>query len=567
MFLKSTPSIKIFLISFILFGCKHLNENENKSSSSSSLTGFQKELSNAIKSQIEIDSTNILILNNSVFLDYFSVAKSAYKQNDFHPVWITSDSLHPKTIDFVQFLDTSIYVGLNKNDYQFESLKSIVSLFNHKFINPDAAFFAKADILFTNAFLHVIKDLKQGRIIPDSLSWKENVNKQYDFFIPNIDKYFVSKNSNLFFKSIQPKWKPYTDLLSELHDFVNKMDTQQFTYLNYPYNKSQPSDSAYFVKQLIKRFSESNYLLLDTVKHIDSLGLASLVSKYQQANHLEIDGKIGRQIIGHLNLTDKFKLKRIMLSLDRYKLEFDSLPEAFVWVNLPAYKLEAWKSDSILFLSKIVCGRPYTPTPVLKSNISEMVLYPTWTVPVSIIKKEILPGLKSSNNYLARKGLHLEDNYGNRVNPSGVNWGNFKKGIPYKVRQSSGDRNALGVIKFNFKNSFDVYLHDTNLRSLFKNSNRALSHGCVRVERFDQLAKFVAQFDSSRYQNTDTLKYTSDSINNWLAAKKRKRIAVRNEMPLFINYITCEAKNGEIVFHEDIYESDKKMIETYFNSK
>ncbi len=567
MFLKSTPSIKIFLIFFILFGCKHLNENKNKSTSSSALTGFQKELSNSIKSQIEIDSTNIVILNNTVFLDYFWVAKSAYKKNDFHPVWIESDSLHPKTIDFVHFLDTAIYVGLNKNDYQFESLKSIVSLYNHKFINPDAAFFAKADILFTNAFLHVIKDLKQGRIIPDSLSWKENVNKQNDFFIPNIDKYFVSKNANLFFKSIQPKWKPYADLVNELHDFVNKMDTQQFTYLNYPYNKSQPLDSAYFVKQLIKRFSESNYLLLDTVKHIDSLGLASLVSKYQQTNHLEIDGKIGRQIIGHLNLTDKFKLKRIMLSLDRYKLEFDSLPEAFVWVNLPAYKLEAWKCDSILFLSKIVCGRPYTPTPVLKSNISEMVLYPTWTVPVSIIKKEILPGLKRNNNYLARKGLHLEDNNGNRVNPSAVNWGDFKKGIPYKVRQSSGDRNALGVIKFNFKNSFDVYLHDTNLRSLFKNSNRALSHGCVRVERFDQLAKFVAQFDSIRYQNSDTLKYTSDSINNWFAAKKRKRIAVRNEMPLFINYITCEAKNGEIVFHEDIYESDKKMIETYFNSK
>jgi murein L,D-transpeptidase YcbB/YkuD len=564
MFLKSTPFIKLFLVIFILFGC---NTEKNKSVSKSNLSGFQKELSGSIKSQIEIDSNTFVVLNNIVFLDYFSATKSVYKKNDFHPIWIESDSLNPKSIEFVHFLDTAIYVGLNKNDYQFDCLRNIVSLYNHKFTNPKAAFFAKADILFTNAFLHVIKDLKQGRIIPDSLSWKENANKQNDFFIPNIDEYFVSKNANFFFKSIQPKWKPYSDLVSELHEFVNKMDTQQFTYLNYPYNKSQPLDSAYFVKQLIKRFAESNYLLLDTVKHIDSLGLASLVSNYQKTNHLEVDGKIGRQIIGHLNLTDKLKLKRIMLSLDRYKLESDSLPEAFVWVNLPAYKLEAWKSDSIQFLSKIVCGRPYTPTPVLKSNISEMVLYPTWTVPVSIIKKEILPGLKRNNNYLARKGLHLEDHKGNRVNPNEVDWGYFKKGIPYKVRQSSGDRNALGVIKFNFKNSFDVYLHDTNLRSLFKNSNRALSHGCVRVERFDQLAKFVAQFDSSRYEISDTLKYTSDSINSWLAAKKRKRIAVRNEMPLFINYITCEAKNGEIVFHEDIYDSDRKMIEMYFNSK
>ena len=120
---------------------------------------------------------------------------------------------------------------------------------------------------------------------------------------------------------------------------------------------------------------------------------------------------------------------------------------------------------------------------------------------------------------------------------------------------------------WSFKNAFDVYLHDTNLRSLFKNTNRALSHGCVRVERYEELAKFVAYFDSSKYTVSDTLKYTNDSIVNWLAIKKRKRITVKNEMPLFINYITCEAANEEIIFHDDIYESDKKLIEMYFNKK
>jgi murein L,D-transpeptidase YcbB/YkuD len=250
MFLKTTSFIKLFLIFFILFGC---NSKKNNSASKSNLTGFKKELSSSIKSQIEIDSSTIVVLNKTVFLDYFSATKSVYKKNDFHPIWIESDSLNPKTIDFVHFLDTAIYVGLNKNDYQFECLRNIVTLYNHKFTNPNADFFAKADILFTNAFLHVIKDLKQGRIIPDSISWKENVKKQTDFFIPSVEEYFVSKNANIFFKSIQPKWKPYSDLVNELHEFVNKMDTQQFTYLNYPYNKTDPLDSAYFIKQLIKR--------------------------------------------------------------------------------------------------------------------------------------------------------------------------------------------------------------------------------------------------------------------------------------------------------------------------
>jgi len=566
MFSKSNPCFKLFWVIIIFSGCNGIDSKKN-SNSKSDLSGFQKELARSIELQFKDDSTSMVFLSKAVFLAYFSVTKSAYQHNNFHSVWIDSDSLHPKTIEFVQFLDTAIYVGLNKNDYQFDALKSVVSSYKHKFINPDAAFFAKADILFTNAFMHVIKDLKQGRIMADSLSWKENIKKHNDFFIPNFESYFVSKNTNLFFKSIQPKWKPYTDLVNELHGFVNNMDTQHFTYLNYPYNKTVPLDSAYFIKQLIKRFSEANLLLLDTVKRIDSLGLASIVSTYQQANNLFVDGKIGPQIIGHLNLTDKFKLKRIMLSLDRYKLETDSLPEAFVWVNLPAYKLDAWNRDSIVMTSNIVCGRPYTPTPVLKSKINEIVLYPTWTVPSGIIRNEILPGLKRNSGYLARKGLNLYDYNGNRVNPSNVNWHKYSKGFPFSVQQSSGDRNALGVMKFNFKNSFDVYLHDTNMRSLFKNSSRALSHGCVRVERFDLLAKFVAQIDSCRYQISDTLTYTSDSINNWLAAKQRKRIAVKNEMPLIINYITCEAVNGKIVFHEDIYESDKKLIELYFNKK
>lgn len=553
------------LVVCILIGCN--SQKKDVSKANLNLSAFGNEILQNVKNQINSRNASFTILGDSVTLNYVDVVNSFYSNSEFVPIWVDADSVSPRAIEFVHFLDTSIYVGLFKNDYQFESLKKITDLYNQKTLNPNADLFAKADVLFTNAFMHVVKDLKQGRIVADSISWEKISAKQSSFFNPLLNKFLQSKNCNLFFSDIQPKWKPYTDLRNALHVFVNKMDTQQFTYLNYPYNKNDSIDSIYFVKQLCKRFSESKYILLDTLKSIDSAGLAIIVSNYQQVNHLVVDGKIGKQIIGHLNLTDKLKLKRIILSLDRYKLESDSLPNTFIWVNLPAFKLEAWEIDSIRFLSKIVCGRPHTPTPLLKSNISEIVLYPTWTVPVSIIKKEILPGLKKNNNYLARKGLHLVDYNGNRVNPINVNWGGFVKGIPYKVRQSSGERNALGLMKFNFKNAFDVYLHDTNLRSLFKNSNRALSHGCVRVERYDQLAKFVAQYDSSKQNVSDTLRYTNDSIVNWLATKKRKRISVKNEMPLFINYITCEVANGELIIHEDIYESDKKMIELYFNKK
>jgi murein L,D-transpeptidase YcbB/YkuD len=197
------------------------------------------------------------------------------------------------------------------------------------------------------------------------------------------------------------------------------------------------------------------------------------------------------------------------------------------------------------------------------------VIFPTWTVPSSIIKKEMLPGLKKNSNYLARKGLQLYSNKGELVDPSTINWAKYSKGIPYKIQQGSGDDNALGVIKFNFNNPFDVYLHDTNQRYLFKNGMRALSHGCVRVQDWEKLAFYIARNDSLKNEKAggDTLKYNTDSITNWIDQKERHRIDIKYKIPLFIRYFSCEALNGAIKFYDDIYDEDKKMKDKFFGLK
>jgi len=129
--------------------------------------------------------------------------------------------------------------------------------------------------------------------------------------------------------------------------------------------------------------------------------------------------------------------------------------------------------------------------------------------------------------------------------------------------QGSGDNNSLGVIKFNFNNPYFVYLHDTNQRYLFKNSSRALSHGCVRVQDWDKLAHYIAMNDSTLNKSKQTLKYNADSINNWIAKKEHHRIDVKNQLALFIRYFTCEGKKGKIVFYDDIYGDDKTLIDKY----
>jgi murein L,D-transpeptidase YcbB/YkuD len=268
-----------------------------------------------------------------------------------------------------------------------------------------------------------------------------------------------------------------------------------------------------------------------------------------------------------MNTSDAERFKRIAITLDRYKQLPDTMPEKYIWVNLPAYYLWVIDHDTIALESKVICGKPDTRTPLLNSEITDMVTYPTWTVPTSIIAKQYLPRLKTNPGYLAKLGLKLVNSKGETVDAYSVNWSKYSKGIPFKVMQNSGDNNALGIFKFNFNNPYAVYLHDTNQRYLFKNGARALSHGCVRVQDWQQLAFYIARNDSMNITSPAALKYNTDSIKNWIANKQHRSIYVKNRIPIFIRYFSCEGKDGKIKFYDDIYGEDKVMREKYFADK
>jgi murein L,D-transpeptidase YcbB/YkuD len=146
------------------------------------------------------------------------------------------------------------------------------------------------------------------------------------------------------------------------------------------------------------------------------------------------------------------------------------------------------------------------------------------------------------------------------VDPHKVNWRKFsKRYFPYQLKQREGDDNSLGVLKFNFPNKYSVYLHDTNARWLFGKSNRALSHGCVRVKDFMKLADFLVRNDS--------VKYNKDTLRNWIKRQEKHTIYGFKRTPVFIRYFTCEGKNGHLRIYDDIYGEDKILREKYFTDK
>ncbi len=520
-----------------------------------------------IKEVLEFALKNNGKVDDSISLNLAAVVDNFYALVKYEPVWSSKEKWQPLADTLFDFITNAELEGLFPKDYNFKNLQKLKNkLDTDSLKRMDAALWTRADLMFTDAFMHIIKDLKHGRLLPDSVSINKDSALAKDFFVKNLTDLIEKKEFTALLNSLQPVNKGYWDLKKGIKMFLDSMDRRTYTYVTYPYKKGDVKDSVLFIKMLQKRLIESGVInFADKIS--DSTNLSQAVKKYQKQKGFKQDGKISASLIRAMNVTDAERFKRIAITLDRYKQLPAKMPEKYIWVNLPGYYLWVVQKDTIVLESKVICGKPDTRTPLLNSAITDMVTYPTWTVPNSIITKQYLPKLKNNPGYLARLGLKLVDSKGETVDAYGVNWSKYTKGIPYKVMQNSGDNNALGIFKFNFNNPYAVYLHDTNQRYLFKNSSRALSHGCVRVQDWEKLAFFIARNDSMNISSSDTLKYNTDSIKNWIANKEKHRIDVRNKIPIFIRYFSCEGKDGKIKFYDDIYGEDKVLREKYFANK
>ena len=561
--LRKATIVKLFsgfLLLCIGYGCKNRDAVKEKEIVKTP-EQMDDQVADNIKSVLVFANAHNGLINDSIQLSQLQLVNSFYQKNNFRGIWSKKETWKPVADSMFSFIKNSKYYGLYPEDYHYHELDSLRSkIQNDSLARMDAIAWTKADLMLSDAFMNTLKDLKEGRIVPDSSSI---INKQKfidSFFISNQDKAIASNNISEIFQSLEPDNNNYLALRDALKSFVDSMDTRKFLYISYPY-----SDTIKFYKDLHKRLLQSGFGN-PGVETPDSVTLSGIVKKYQAKHKLTVDGKPGQGTVRSLNSNDNEKFRRIAITLDRYK-QLPELPESYIWVNLPGFYLKLWDHDTVVLQSKVIIGKPSTRTPVLTSAISNMVIYPNWTIPESIIRKEILPALKIDPGYLYRKGFSLVDGKGETVDPFIVDWSKYKKGIPWKIVQGSGDDNALGIFKFNFSNPYSVYLHDTNQRYLFRNTDRALSHGCVRVQNWEALAFYIARKDSLATKEGHIPAYNTDSLKTWIANKDRKTVMVKKRLPLYIEYFTCEEKNNKIVVYNDIYNEDEELALKYFANK
>lgn len=565
-FLSQQHRIYLFMVFFATLIISSCQDEEKKGKEQIHKKAEKHFLAPSISDALDHALANEGLINDTLSVSYPDLLNAFYRDADYRPVWSDTSGLLPVSDSLYQMIGRGLEFGLFPGDYNYPAMKAVRDLLRDSIRKKDPVLLTTADLLHTDAFMRMAGDLRQGRLRPDSLAWQQNSNKQQAFFIPMLNYLLSSGSFSVVIDSLQPKHEGYRLILGQIRGFLESMERKEYTYLHYPWKKNDDEDSLRFIRDLLTRLNEVQ--IGDSSGALpDSAGLADLVSAYQKKKGIKADGKVSSELVTRMNGFDIEKYRRLAITLDRYKQLPDSFSGKYILVNLPEYKLYVRERDSLLLESRIICGKPGTPTPELTSSISELVVFPTWTVPESIIKKEILPALKRNSGYLSRKGMYLLDRNGKRVRADTVNWARFSKGIPYKVQQGSGEDNALGVLKFNFASPHMIYLHDTDGRHLFKNSRRAMSHGCVRVQEWEKLAALVIENDSAQRQPSDSLIGYKDSITNWISRKERHIIKIKNHFPLYIRYLGCGVQEGKLVFFEDIYKLDKELRNQYFSEK
>jgi murein L,D-transpeptidase YcbB/YkuD len=211
---------------------------------------------------------------------------------------------------------------------------------------------------------------------------------------------------------------------------------------------------------------------------------------------------------------------------------------------------------AVVMESRVIVGKPETPTPELTSNLECLVTYPYWHVPRKIAVEEYLPIIQRDTSFLGRNNFDVLNRKGLLVHPDSVAWSTFSKNyFPVALRQREGTENSMGVVKFVFDNPYAVFLHDTNARRLFKNDIRAYSHGCVRVERAVEL---------SHYLLTGDVQGHSGRFDRYLKEKLRHTIDFPSTFPIHIRYFTVAAKGYSLVFYKDLYGKDNSIIKAVY---
>ncbi|HXB39850.1 MAG TPA: L,D-transpeptidase family protein [Bacteroidia bacterium] len=515
----------------------------------------------------------VLVLHTDTLLAY-SFFKPLYTDK-YTELFSSSGKLNALGDSLIEILKGARFYGLIPDDYHFQKIDSLKKIFyNVAEESYDAYAIAKADILLCDAYFKFGAHLNKGRFYPDSLLLEWNPNKLDTNWTSILQWGLKTKNIRKAFDSLEPKHEGYVLLKQELKKYIienEKINWDSVSFVNV-------TDTVKLYENIKQRLiitddydsaakiSTRRIKVPITPRIKDSLVLAEGIKSFQKKMNLEPDGKLGKYTKRAFSQNKEMTIRQMEMALERWRWEPKEYPKKYFWVNIPSCDLHVFewdkkqKKDTLVLLSNVVVGKPENQTPVLKSKINYLIIYPYWKVPYSIAWKEILPAVQHDTSYLRRKGFEVLGAHGKVVDASKIKWKKYnKENLPYSFRQVIGEDNSLGILKFNFNSRFGVYMHDTNSKKYFKTFYRWQSHGCIRLEQYYEAARFIIR--------DDTLKIPYDTLDTWLATPNQQKINLRKQIPIYVKYFSTIADSTGLHRYIDIYRKDEQMLKMLYKSK
>ncbi len=453
--------------------------------------------------------------------------------------------------------------GLDSSDYLTESLSQQVE---RAYSCGDMTEIKRLDHYITFSFFMMSNHVANGKINPEKFNGYWHLDQSTPSRKIEVSKLMSIQNQEQlgsYLDEIRPTHHQYAllqDKLIELQALkANQISRPVINTI--PDAPILPGEANCIIAGVRKRLASENPVI-DQVKYhelYDSLMVIE-VKKFQAKNGLVADGELGKKTLGKLNRSIEDDIKKIRINLERLRWLPESYGENYILVNIPNYRLELFQNNAKTYEMRVIVGKNRTKTPIFSDTLEHVVFSPTWTVPNSIKVKEMLPKLRENGNHYGGKNYKFYCNQsGKEINPDTVNWSSIDtRNFNYSIVQQPGTGNALGKVKFVLPNSMNIYLHDTPGRKLFNKSIRSFSHGCIRLEEPETLAKLVLD---------DNSKFDVENISNFVKSERPRRVALKKQYHVQIEYRTAWVdKEGALQFRPDIYGFDKKQMKYHLQN-
>ena len=466
-----------------------------------------------------------------------------YKRRRYQYAWFVKDSLSQAAAGFFNLV--------NSADTAFKEVASVRDRLNELMMSPDSGAVAahcdscmlQLELALTAQFFR-FADKRYGGVIGKDL-------RELDWFIPrrkkNYDQLLDSLTAgHMDLSPIEPVHRQYALLKAQLKRYYELDTLVSWEPLGLGDKKKlEPGDTAMWVPDLRQRVM----VLGDLVSNGDSIVLSSTiydsllvegVKHFQERHGLHPDGIIGKGAIAALNRTPHERVRTLLVNMERLRWVPEQTAPNLLLVNIPEFRLHVYEADTEAWSMDVVVGNSATRTVIFSDTLSRIVFSPTWSVPVSIVKGEILPAMKKNPNYLASKGMSITG--GSAALPS--------------IVQLPGAGNALGRVKFLFPNDYSIYFHDTPSKGGFAREKRAFSHGCIRLSEPARLAEYLLRNDSL---------WPADSIKKSMFSEKERYVRLKEKRPVSISYFTAWVdRQGRLNFRDDVYGHDERLANELF---